>query len=107
MKRKVIKVFCISLAVCIIGGLLYIGIGKYRMENKMLDYLKKENYREADIASMKVDYSFHDTIISHTGWIVEIVYADEPASRYYYTLRDGEILESGIYSTAESTDFKH
>ena len=107
MKKKIITGFCILLVLIILGGFLYVGIGRNNLENQMWDYLKQENYTEADIQSIEVKHSFANILLSYNEWIIEVVYEDEPTSVYKYTLRDGSIVESGVSGTTEKEDLKH
>lgn len=107
MKKKVIIVCCALLAFVILSGALYVGIGRNNIENKMWDYLKQENYSEADIKSIEVKHSFANIILSYNEWIIEVVYEDEPTSVYKYTLRDGNIVESGVSGSTDKEDLKH
>lgn len=107
MKKKVIIGICIFLAVVILGSFLYVGIGKNTIENKMWDYLKQENYSETDIQSIKVKHSFANILLSYNEWIINVVYEDEPTSVYKYTLKDGNIVESGVSGTTDKEDLKH
>lgn len=106
--KKSLKVLCILCALLVIitmGSLLYVGIGLKRVEHKMWDYLNQENYSETDIHSIKVSHSFLSKLLSYNEWNIEVVYEDDPASLYSYTLRDGEIVESG--RSGAINDFKH
>lgn len=107
MKKKVITGCCILLVLIILGGFLYVGIGRNNLENKMWDYLKQENYTEADIQSIEVRHSFANILLSYNEWTIEVVYEDEPTSVYKYTIRDGSIVESGVSGTTEKEDLKH
>ena len=107
MKKKGITGCCILLVLIILGGFLYVGIGRRNLENKMWDYLKQENYTEADIQSIEVRHSFANILLSYNEWTIEVVYEDEPTSVYKYTIRDGSIVESGVSGTTEKEDLKH
>lgn len=107
MKKKVITGCCILLVLIILGGFLYVGIGRNNLENKMWDYLKQENYTEADIQSIEVRHSFANILLSYNEWTIEVVYEDEPTSVYKYTIRDGSIVESGVSGTTDKEDLKH
>ncbi len=107
MKKKLIIGICIFLAVIISGSFLYVGIGKKTIENKMWDYLKQENYSETDIQSIEVKHSFANILLSYNEWTIDVVYKDEPTSVYNYTLRDGNIVESGVSGTTDKEKLKH
>lgn len=107
MKKKVITGCCILLVLIILGGFLYVGIGRNNLENKMWDYLEQENYSETDIQSLEVKHSFMNILLSYNEWTIEVVYEDEPTSVYKYTLRDGSIVESGVSGTTDKEDLKH
>ena len=85
MKKKVITGCCILLVLIILGGFLYVGIGRNNLENKMWDYLEQENYSETDIQSLEVKHSFMNILLSYNEWTIEVVYEDEPTSVYKYT----------------------
>jgi len=107
MKKKVITGCCILLVLIILGGFLYVGIGRNTLENKMWDYLKQENYTETDIQSIEVKHSFVNILLSYNEWTIDVVYEDEPTSIYKYTLKDGNIVESGVSGTTDKEDLKH
>ena len=107
MKKKVITGCCILLVLIILGGFLYVGIGRNTLENKMWDYLKQENYTETDIQSIEVKHSFANILLSYNEWTIDVVYEDEPTSIYKDTLKDGNIVESGVSGTTEKEDLKH
>ncbi len=107
MKKKVIIGICIFLVVLISGVFSYVGIGKNIIENKMWDYLKQENYIETDIQSIEVKHSFANILLSYNEWIINVVYEDEPTSVYNYTLKDGNIVVSGVSGTTDKEDLKH
>ena len=107
MKKKVVIGICILLALVILGGFLYVGIGRINIENKMWDYLKQGNYSETDVKSIEVKHSFANIILSYNEWIIKVVYEDEPTSIYIYTLRDGDIVESGVSGTTDKNGLKH
>ena len=107
MKKKVITGGCILLLLIILGGFLYVGIGRNTLENKMWDYLKQENYTETDIHSIEIKHSFVNILLSYNEWTIDVVYEDEPTSIYKYTLKDGNIVESGVSGTTEKEDLKH
>lgn len=90
-----------------LSAVLYVGIGRKSIENRTWDYLTQENYSQEDIKSIKVKHSFFNIILSYNEWIIEIVYEDEPTSVYEYTLRDGNIVESGVSGTTDKEDLKH
>lgn len=107
MKKKALIVCCVLLAIMILGGFLYVGVGRNNIENKMWDYLKQENYSEAEIKSVEVNHSFANILLSYNEWVIEVVYEDEPTSVYKYTLKDGNIVESGVSGTTDKEDLKH
>jgi len=107
MKKKAITGCCILLVLIILGGFLYVGIGRNTLENKMWHYLEQENYSETDIQSLEVKHSFMNILLSYNEWTIEVVYEDEPTSVYKYTLRDGSIVESGVSGTTDKEDLKH
>ncbi len=107
IRKKVVIGICILLALVILGGFLYVGIGLNNIESKMWNYLKQENYSETDIKSIEVKHSFANIILSYNEWIIDVVYEDEPTSVYKYTLKDGNIVESGVSGTTDKEDLKH
>ena len=107
MKKKIITGCCILLVLIILGGFLYVGIGRNKLKNLMWDYLEQENYSETDIQSLEVKHSFVNILLSYNEWTIEVVYEDEPTSVYKYTIRDGSIVESGVSGTTEKEDLKH
>lgn len=45
--------------------------------------------------------------VERKQWIINVVYEDEPTSVYKYTLKDGNIVESGVSGTTDKEDLKH
>ena len=107
MKKKLFIGMCIFLAAVMLGSFLYVGIGKNIIKSKMWDYLKQENYSETNIKSMEVKHSFANILLSYDEWFIDVVYVDEPTSVYIYTLKDGNIVESGVSGTTGKEDLKH
>ena len=107
MKKKLLIGVCVLLVVIILGSFLYVGIGKNNIENKMWNYLKQEDYSETDIQSIEVKHSFANILLSYNEWIISVVYEDEPTSIYKYTVRDGDIVESGVSGTTDKENLKH
>lgn len=107
MKKKAIIACSALLALVILSGALYVGIGRNSMESKIWSYLKQENYSEADIKSMEVKHSFANIILSYNEWSIDIVYEDEPTSVYIYFLRDGDIELGSVSGTTDKEDLKH
>lgn len=105
--KKVITACSALLALVILSGALYVGIGRNNIRNKTWNYLKQKNYSEADIQSIEVKHSFANIILSYNEWSVRVVYEDEPTSVYIYTLRDGDIDESGVSGTTDKEDLRH
>lgn len=109
-KRSLIIVLTVLIIVSVtivLSALIYVGVGSNNVKDKMWDYLKENNYEETDIQSIKVKHSFINIILSYDEWIIDVVYADEPTSVYYYTLKDGNIVESGVTGTTDKEDLKH
>lgn len=107
MKKKTIRTCVILLALVVLGSALYVGIGGNNVENKMWEYLEKENYSDSDIKSIEVKHSFANIILSYNEWIIEVVFEDEPTSVYKYTWKDGNIVETGVSGTTNEEDLKH
>jgi len=107
MKKKIVIGLSILLVMIILGDFLYVGIGKTTIENKMWDYLKQENYSETDIQSIEVKHSFANILLSYNEWTIDVVYVDEPTSIYKYTLKNGNIVESGLSGTTDKEGLKH
>ena len=105
--KKIYKICSVLLAAIVLCGIIYVGIGSNRIENKAWDYLKENNYSEADIKSLDVKHSFVNILLSYNEWIIDVVFEDEPDSIYKYTLRDGEIVESGVSGTTDKEALKH
>ncbi len=105
MKKKLSILVCLGLI--IIGSVLYVSIKKKDIEQKMWHYLAQENYSEEDIHSLKIRHSFMNIILSYNEWTVEVVYKDELTSQYIYTIKNDEIVESGVSGTTNKEDLKH
>lgn len=106
-KNKVFIVCGALLVVAIIISNLYVGIRSNQIENKMWDYLKENNYVETEIKSVDVKHSYMNVLLSYNEWVISVVFEDEPESVYKYTLRDGEIVQSGVSGTTDVKDLKH
>ncbi len=105
--KKTYKICSVLLATIVLCGILYVGIGSNRIENKAWDYLKENNYSVTDIKSLEVKHSFVNILLSYNEWIVDVVFEDEPDSVYKYTLRDGGIVQSGVLGTTDKEALKH
>ena len=104
MKNK--KIFII-VSIFIMSIILYKEIGKNIVKNKMIDYLESENYDKSDIKSIDVSHYFINKILSYNEWVIKVVYEDEPTSIYFFTLKNGEIVDDGVSGTTEKEDLKH
>ena len=105
--KKIYKICSVLLAAIVLCGIIYVEIGSNRIENKAWEYLKENNYSEADIKSLDVKHSFVNILLSYNEWIIDVVFEDEPESIYKYTLRNGEIVQSGVSGTTDVKDLKH
>lgn len=108
MQKKWRWICCGLLAAAICGTIFsYVSLGRNHVEDKMWEYLGKENYSQADIQSLEVSHSFMSILLSYDEWVVRVVYQDEPASVYFYTLKNGEIVGSGVSGSTDKEDLKH
>ena len=105
--KKAYKICSVLLASIVLCGIIYVGIGSNRIENKAWDYLKQNNYSETDIKSLDVKHSFVNILLSYNEWIIDVVFEDEPDSVYKYTFKGGEIVQSGVSGTTNKEDLKH
>lgn len=107
MKNKFLRVFCAFIAVVVVVSNLYVVVVSNMIKGKMLDYLKQENYSEPEIQSIKVKHSFINKMLSYSEWKISVVYTDEPESTYRFTLRNGNIVETGVSTTLDKEELKH
>ena len=106
MKKKAF-ICCSAVAAVIACVLLYVFIGTKHIEDKTWDYLAASSYSESDIQDVSVKHSFAGLALSYDEWIIAVVYTDEPESTYTYTLRDGEIVQTGVSSKLDKDELKH
>lgn len=104
MKNK--NIFII-VSIFILSIILYKEIGKNIVKNKMIYYLENKNYYKSDIKSIDVSHYFINKILSYNEWVIKVVYEDEPTSIYFFTLKNGEIVDDGVSGTTEKEDLKH
>ncbi|MGB4613728.1 MAG: hypothetical protein WBH68_05395 [Erysipelotrichaceae bacterium] len=104
MKNK--NIFII-VSIFILSIILYKEIGKNIVKNKMIYYLENKNYYKSDIKSIDVSHYFINKILSYNEWVIKVVYEDEPTSIYFFTLKNGEIVDDGVSGTTDKEDLKH
>lgn len=102
--KKIIIYILISIFMFII---LYKEIGKNIVKNKMIYYLENKNYYKSDIKSIDVSHYFINKILSYNEWVIKVVYEDEPTSIYFFTLKNGEIVDDGVSGTTDKEDLNH
>lgn len=66
-----------------------------------------KKYTKTDIHSVTVKHSFTNLILSYNEWTIDVIYADEPASVYKYTLKNNEIIKTGVSGTNNKENLKH
>ncbi|MDI9518825.1 MAG: hypothetical protein QM266_05825 [Bacillota bacterium] len=104
MKNK--NIFII-VSIFILSIILYKEIGKNIVKNKMIYYLENKNYYKSDIKSIDVSHYFINKILSYNEWVIKVVYEDEPTSIYFFTLKNGEIVDDGVSGTTDKEDLNH
>ncbi len=107
MKRKGLVIAICIAVVIILTCFIYIFAGTKNAEKLMLEYLDKKGYAQSEIQSIDVNHSFLNIILSYNEWSIEIVYADEPTSIYYYHIKNDNIVEGGVLGTNDKEDLKH
>ena len=48
-----------------------------------------------------------NVLLSYDEWTVDVVFEDEQTSIYIYTIKDGAIIQSGVFGTTNKEDLKH
>ncbi len=103
-KNQITVVFLII----IISLLAYVAIGKFVVRNKIEDYLyNTKNYSKKEISSIIVHHSFLSILLSYKEWTIDVKFADEPESNYYYAFDKGEIITYGVSCNVDKKQLKH
>lgn len=106
-KRKRFYIPITILTVIILFCFAYVFVGTKNAEKLMLEYLDEKGYSQTEIQSIDVKHSFVNKILSYNEWGILVVFADEPTSRYHFTVKDNAIVKGGMSGTTEKDDFKH
>jgi len=80
------------------------------IEQKMQIYLASKGYNHNDIANIEVKHSFLNILLSYNQWTILVEYSDEPDVLYHYTIKNNQIVPSGISGGSiemEKEDLKH
>jgi hypothetical protein len=94
-------------SVIVLTCFIYISIGTKNTEKLMWAYLEEKGYAAAEIQNIDVKHSFLNIILSYNEWTIQVQYADEPDATYIYTVKNGQIKDSGITGSVDKEDLKH
>ena len=107
MKRKRLYIAVGILAVIVLTCLIYVLAGTKNTEKLMWAYLEDKGYTAEEIQDIDVNHSFLNIILSYNEWTIHVRYADEPDALYAYTVKNGQIKDSGVSGSVEKEDLKH
>ena len=107
MKRKGFNIAVGILAVIILICFIYVFTGTKNAEKLMQVYLEDKGYTTEEIQSIDVNHSFLNIILSYNEWSIHVRYADEPDAIYIFTVKNGQIEDSGVSGSVDKEDLKH
>ena len=107
MKRKGFNIAVGILAVIILICFIYVFTGTKNAEKLMQVYLEDKGYTTEEIQSIDVNHSFLNIILSYNEWSILVRYADEPDAIYIFTVKNGQIEDSGVSGSVDKEDLKH
>jgi hypothetical protein len=105
MKKTVIIVAAIFIIA--LSGCIYVSMGTRNAEKLMWGYLATKGYNEDDIEDIEIKHSFINILLSYNEWAIKVQYADEPKAKYGFTIKGGQIVETGVYGDVDKEDLKH
>lgn len=107
MEYKIFMIIAIILVVIALSCFVYMLIGAKNAEKLMWGYLEYGRYTAEQIKNIDVNHSFLNIILSYNEWIIKVQYVDEPNAIYSHTIKDGRIVETGVFGDVDKEDLKH
>jgi hypothetical protein len=107
MKRKGFYIVAGILAVIVLTCFIYVLAGTKNTEKLMWAYLEDKGYATEEIQSIDVKHSFLNIVLSYNEWSIHVQYSDEPDATYVYTVKNGQIKNSGVTGSVDKEDLKH
>lgn len=107
MKRKRLSLVVSILAIIVLTCFIYVFIGTKNAERLMWKYLEDKTYSTEDVQSIDINHSFLNIILSYNEWAIHVRYADEPDAIYLYTIKNGQIQDTGVSGSVDKEDLKH
>lgn len=97
MNKHGLWVIVVAIVIPLIALLIFErGVEKNASE-QTLSYLTEEHgYDEADIASIEVDYSPLNKLMSYDEYTIRVNFKDDPDAQYYFALKDTEVVPTGF-----------
>ncbi|WP_186327652.1 DUF3139 domain-containing protein [Paenibacillus sp. Y412MC10] len=102
--KKITFLIILVLVVVVIGGYSYVSVSKSNLQNNVESHLLQEGYKIEDIKSITPHFGKAPLF---SAWVV---FVDEPDVVYYYTKRNGQVIQLGSptdLADRSNTDFQH
>ena len=96
--KKILLRIAAAIAALILAVLIYVGIGRHRMDKLLHEHLSAQGYTDADISRYTISHSFLNRILSYPEWRIEVVFADEPDVVYEYGYWNGDVSQGSAHS---------
>lgn len=108
MKKKLAAIAAAVFLVIAAAGMVYVWQGSEMVEVQTHSYLLDKGYTNADLATIEVEHSFMNLILSNDEWISTVVFMDEPKVQYHFTWKDSAIVSAGVSGEIlDEDDLKH
>ncbi len=108
MNKNILIGLAIVLIVVFVAGFLYVQTSRTGVEDNILTYLEDRGYTEGDISNIKIKHSYLNVLLSYNQWTILVTFTDEPNVLYHYTIKAGEIVQSGVSGGIDNKDdLKH
>lgn len=95
MKEKVLIILSI-IVVLFISSFAYVSLKTKKLEKQRVSYIEEKVYSRENHTKLDVNHSLFGAIKLESGWKISIVYKDEPAVDYSYTIEKGKVTMSGF-----------
>lgn len=108
MKKKTSITIVIGFLLLAISSFVYVSMGTNKINNQMRQELETKGYSDQDILKVEVTHSFFSVLLSYNEWNIMVEYVDEPEVLYSYTIKDGEIVFTGVSGNIpDKNELKH
>lgn len=96
MNKKPIVIAILAAIIIAVVGITYLWQGSEMVEVQTHSYLLDKGYTNADIATIEVEHSFVNLIMSYDEWTSTIVFVDQPDVQYHFAWKDSAIVSTGV-----------